>query len=89
MVNAPLSAERPVLPVDGKTARRSHDRKHGLGTKHIIFISDGDHWNANPALLRKIRDAKITCTTICITTHGQDEVKKMKAVAEAMNLRTR
>src|SRR5258707_8853353 len=43
----------------------------------------GDHWNANPALLRKIAEAKITCTTICITTHGQDEVNKMKAVAQA------
>jgi uncharacterized membrane protein len=57
--------------------------EYDLGTKHIIFISDGDHWNANPALLKKIGDAKITCTTICITTHGQDEVNKMKAVAQA------
>jgi uncharacterized membrane protein len=57
--------------------------EYELGTRHIIFISDGDHWNANPALLRKIRDAKITCTTVCITTHGQDEVRKMQAVAQA------
>ena len=57
--------------------------EYGLGTKHIIFISDGDHWNANPALLRKIKADKITCTTVCITTHGQAEVDKMKAVAQA------
>jgi uncharacterized membrane protein len=57
--------------------------EYGLGTKHIIFISDGDHWNANPALLAKIKSAKITCTTVCITTHGQAEVNKMKAVAQA------
>ena len=53
-----------------------------LGARHIIFISDGDHWNANPALLRKIRDAKITCTTVCITTHGEDAFKKMQFVAQ-------
>ncbi len=57
--------------------------EYELGTRHIIFISDGDHWNASPALLRKVKEAKITCTTVCITTHGQDEVRKMQAVAQA------
>jgi uncharacterized membrane protein len=54
---------------------------HGLGTKHIIFISDGDHWDASVRLLDKIRAAKITVTTICITTHGAAEVQKMGFVA--------
>lgn len=61
---------------------------YALGTKHIIFISDGDHWNANPALLGKIRAAKITCTTVCITTHGAAEVKKLAAVAAMTNGRS-
>ncbi len=56
--------------------------EYNLGTKHIIFISDGDHWNASPAMLTKIRNAKITVTTVCITTHGAAEIKKMKAVAQ-------
>lgn len=56
--------------------------EYELGTKHIIFISDGDHWNANPALLWKLRQTKITCTTVCITTHGQTEIKKMAEVAQ-------
>ena len=30
--------EQPVLAVDGKTARRSHDRKNGLGTLHSVSI---------------------------------------------------
>jgi uncharacterized membrane protein len=59
--------------------------EYELGIKHIIFISDGDHWNAHPANLKKLHDAKITCTTVCITTHGQDEVKKMAAVAKAIS----
>ncbi|MEA2592951.1 MAG: hypothetical protein QOD62_2782, partial [Actinomycetota bacterium] len=33
---AATGVERPVLPVDGKTARRSHDRKHGLGALHAV-----------------------------------------------------
>ncbi len=49
---------------------------YGLGTKHIIFISDGDHWGLNPPLLAKIKAAKITCTTVCITTHGQTESRR-------------
>ena len=30
--------EQPVLPVDGKTARRSHDRRHGLGALHAVSV---------------------------------------------------
>jgi predicted transposase YbfD/YdcC len=29
---------QPVLPVDGKTARRSHDRRKGLGALHSVSI---------------------------------------------------
>ena len=32
------AAERPVLPVDGKTARRSHDRSRGLGALHSVSV---------------------------------------------------
>jgi predicted transposase YbfD/YdcC len=31
-------AERPVLPVDGKTVRRSHDRRKGLGALHLVSV---------------------------------------------------
>src|SRR6476661_7267243 len=30
--------ERPILAVDGKTARRSHDRAHGLGALHSVSV---------------------------------------------------
>ena len=30
--------ERPVLAVDGKTARRSHDRAKGLGALHSVSV---------------------------------------------------
>lgn len=59
------------------------NRDYGLGTKHIILISDGDHWDASAGMMNRLRTAGITCTTVCITSHGRDEVRKMAAVAKA------
>src|SRR3954462_2342542 len=30
--------ERPILAIDGKTARRSHDRRNGLGALHSVSV---------------------------------------------------
>ncbi|HMB03626.1 MAG TPA: ISAs1 family transposase [Isosphaeraceae bacterium] len=35
---AATGVEQPVLSIDGKTARRSHDRKHGLGALHAVSV---------------------------------------------------
>ena len=35
---AASGVDQPVLAVDGKTARRSHDRKNGLGALHSVSI---------------------------------------------------
>jgi len=35
---ASSGVERPVLAIDGKTARRSHDRKNGLGALHSVSV---------------------------------------------------
>ena len=35
---AASGVEQPVLAVDGKTARRSHDRKNGLGALHSVSV---------------------------------------------------
>ena len=35
---AASGVEQPVLAVDGKTARRSHDRRHGLGALHAVSV---------------------------------------------------
>jgi uncharacterized membrane protein len=60
------------------------DPAHALATRHVIFISDGDHWSMDPAILRKMRQAepRITCSTVCITSHGQVEKQKMAEIAE-------
>lgn len=34
--------ERPILAVDGKTARRSHDRRKGLGALHSVSVWASD-----------------------------------------------
>ena len=35
---AATGVEQPILPVDGKTARRSHDRQNGLGALHSVSV---------------------------------------------------
>src|SRR4051794_14230211 len=35
---ATTGVDRPVFAVDGKTARRSHDRKNGLGALHCVSV---------------------------------------------------
>ena len=35
---AETGVERPTLAVDGKTLRRSHDRKNGLGALHSVTV---------------------------------------------------
>jgi uncharacterized membrane protein len=57
--------------------------EHNLVKRHIIFISDGDHWTADPKLLAQLKSNQVTCTTVCVTSHGMAEVQKMQAVALA------
>src|SRR4051812_14730427 len=40
---AETGVERPVLAVDGKTARRSHDRAKGLGALHSVSVWAGEY----------------------------------------------
>jgi uncharacterized membrane protein len=58
------------------------DPQHGLATKHVIFISDGDHWAPPVALLKDMAKRKISVTTVCITSHGQAEYARMAEVAK-------
>ena len=39
---AAAGVEQPVLAVDGKTVRRSHDRKNGLGALHSVSVWASD-----------------------------------------------
>ncbi len=36
-------SQRPVFPIDGKTARRSHDHKNGLGALHSVSLWAADY----------------------------------------------
>lgn len=56
---------------------------HKLATKHIILISDGDPQQSNAQLLRDMRKAGVTCTTVGVATHGAPEASKLTAIATA------
>jgi predicted transposase YbfD/YdcC len=40
---AETGVEQPVLAVDGKTSRRSHDRNNGLGALHSVSVWAGEY----------------------------------------------
>jgi len=86
---AATEVTRPVLGVDGKTARRSHDRKKGLGALHAVSVwasefglslgqvacaEKSNEITAIPELLRLV-DIKGTIITI-------DAMGTQKAIAE-------
>jgi uncharacterized membrane protein len=56
--------------------------EYNLGTKHVIFISDGDTTFPNDAFLRQMGLEGITLTTVCITSHGAGEVARMKEIVQ-------
>jgi uncharacterized membrane protein len=74
-----------INPLLEESYKALSNKNHGLGTKHIILVSDGDHWEAGRPLMAKMNRAKITCTTVCITSHGADEIKKLAAVARLIS----
>src|SRR3954468_19183954 len=86
---AETGVERPIISLDGKTARRSHDAKEGLGPLHVITAWAGEYGlalgqevcaeksneiTAIPELLRKI-DVRGGVVTI-------DAMGAQKAIAE-------
>src|SRR5436309_5748310 len=86
---AETGVEQPVLAVDGKTARRSHDRDQGLGALHSVSVWASEYGlslgqvacaeksneiTAIPELLRLV-DIKGTIITI-------DAMGTQKAIAE-------
>jgi len=50
--------------------------------KHIVLLSDGDPARPNRPLLDKIKEAKITITTVCINPHSQRDVQMMEELAQ-------
>jgi predicted transposase YbfD/YdcC len=86
---AATGVEQPILAVDGKTLRRSHDHKHGLGALHSVSVwasefglslgqvacaEKSNEITAIPELLRLV-DIKGAIITI-------DAIGTQKAIAE-------
>jgi uncharacterized membrane protein len=53
-----------------------------LTTRHVIIISDGDPGMNDPTLLRKMKDAKVTVTTVGVATHGASQDASLMSIAE-------
>jgi predicted transposase YbfD/YdcC len=88
---AETGVDRPIIAIDGKTARRSHDAKEGLGPLHVVTAWAGEYGlalgqqvcdaksneiTAIPELLKKI-DVRGGIVTI-------DAMGTQKAIAEAV-----
>jgi uncharacterized membrane protein len=58
------------------------DPARQLTTKHVIIISDGDPSMNDPALLRKMKEAKVTVTTVGVATHGASQDASMMSISE-------
>lgn len=86
---ATTGVEQPVLPIDGKTARRSHDRNKGLGALHSVSVwaseyglslgqvACGEGSNEITAIPELLRLVDITGAIITIDAMGTQ-----KAIAE-------
>jgi uncharacterized membrane protein len=60
----------------------TEDRR-GLTTKHVIIISDGDPMQGNPGLLKKMKQDKVTVTTVGVATHGAPQDQALANIAKA------
>jgi hypothetical protein len=58
------------------------DPKKEFATKHVILISDGDP-SYVPQILAKMKQDKVTVTTVGVACHGLKEDQKMAAIAKA------
>ena len=58
------------------------DPKRALATKHIIIISDGDPQLTNRNTLAKMKQDKVTCTTVGVATHGMSFDQNLTQIAQ-------
>lgn len=53
-----------------------------LATKHVIVISDGDPILANPGLLTKMKNDRVSVTTVGVATHGSSQDAALMQIAQ-------
>lgn len=59
------------------------DPKRGIGTKHIILISDGDHGLLQDrSFINVLRRDRVTVTTVGITTHGPAAQQALASISQ-------
>ena len=90
---ATTGVEQPVLPIDGKTLRRSHDRTNGLGALHAVSVwaseyglslgqvACGEKSNEITAIPELLRLVDITGAIITIDAMGTQKAIAAQIVA--------
>jgi uncharacterized membrane protein/Mg-chelatase subunit ChlD len=59
------------------------EKKRDLATKHVIIISDGDPAQQQAGLLQKMKDDKVTVTTVGVATHGAPSDQNLANIARS------
>jgi uncharacterized membrane protein len=57
------------------------EEKRGLATKHVIIISDGDPMVNNRGLLARMKQEKVTVSTVGVATHGAPQDQALMQIA--------
>lgn len=58
------------------------DPAKALSVKHVIIISDGDPGQNSLGLLKKMKDSKITVSTVGVATHGSSQDASLMSISE-------
>jgi hypothetical protein len=85
MRNALMRANPGDMPNMAPTLLKAYEAlaKCDAMAKRIVIISDGDPAGPSGGLVRKVRDAGITVSTICIAPHSMSDQSMLKNIANA------
>lgn len=73
------------MPDMDAALKMAHDKliepARQLATKHIILITDGDPNHSDKTMLTRMRQNKVSVTTVGVATHGVNEDRKLIDIA--------
>jgi uncharacterized membrane protein len=73
------------MPDMDAALKMAHDKliepERQLATKHVILITDGDPNHSDKSLLTRMRQNKVSVTTVGVATHGVNEDRKLIDIA--------
>jgi uncharacterized membrane protein len=72
------------MPAVGPTLKLAYESLEAsdAAVKRVVMISDGDPAAPSPSLLRKLKDAKISVSTVCIQPHRPNDQDMLRWIAD-------